>query len=171
MKEIKLDTKIADLLNNYNGMKDILISINPKFKKLNNPILRRTVAKVANIKQAAVVGGMKPIELLNKIRIEVGQEPIVLEDNQNVQVDSDIPKEIKNKSPKIIIDANKLLEQEKNPLAEANKSIKKLQKNDILLIVSDFKPEPLIDEFIKKGLQVYSVQINDKVFNTYIVKS
>ncbi len=68
MKEITLDTKIADLLNNYNGMKDILISINPKFKKLNNPILRRTVAKVANIKQAAVVGGMKPIELLNKIR-------------------------------------------------------------------------------------------------------
>ncbi len=66
-----------------------------------------------------------------------------MEDNQNVQVDSDIPKEIKNKSPKIIIDANKLLEQEKNPLAEANKSIKKLQKNDILLIVSDFKPEPL----------------------------
>ncbi|MFK5882603.1 MAG: hypothetical protein QM482_10380 [Sulfurospirillum sp.] len=35
MKEIALDMTIAELLNNYKGMKDILIEINPKFKKLN----------------------------------------------------------------------------------------------------------------------------------------
>ncbi len=170
MKEITLDTN-TDLLNNYSNMKDILISINPKFKKLNNPILRRTVAKVANIRQAAIVGGMKPIELLNKIRTEIGQKPIISEDNKSIQMHNDIPEYIKDKSPKITIDANELLEQEKNPLAEANKSIKRLQENDILLIVSDFKPEPLIDEFIKKGLQVYSIQVDDKIFNTYIVKN
>ncbi len=73
MKEITLDTKIADLLNDYEGMKDILIDINPKFKKLNNPILRRTVAKVATVKQASIVGGMRPLELLNRLREAVGQ--------------------------------------------------------------------------------------------------
>jgi len=31
MKKITLDTKIADLLNLREDMKDILISINPKF--------------------------------------------------------------------------------------------------------------------------------------------
>ena len=69
MKEIKIDTTIADLLNNYNGMKDTLIGINPKFKKLNNPILRRTLAKLATVKQAAIIGGMKPQDLLNKLRV------------------------------------------------------------------------------------------------------
>jgi len=73
LKEITLDTKIADLLNDYEGMKDILIDINPKFKKLNNPILRRTVAKVATVKQASIVGGMRPLELLNRLREAVGQ--------------------------------------------------------------------------------------------------
>jgi hypothetical protein len=29
MKEITLETKIADLLNGYEGMKDIFIEINP----------------------------------------------------------------------------------------------------------------------------------------------
>jgi hypothetical protein len=81
MKEITLDTKIADLLNNYDGMKEILIDINPKFKKLNNPILRRTIAKVAGVRQAAIVGGMKPMDLLNKLREAVGQEPLVVDDN------------------------------------------------------------------------------------------
>jgi len=79
MKKITLDTKIADLLNLREDMKDILISINPKFKKLNNPILRRTLAKVASIKQAAIVGGMEPIELLNRLREALGQEPVTEE--------------------------------------------------------------------------------------------
>ncbi len=76
MKEITLETKIADLLNDYEGMKDILIKINPKFKKLNNPVLRRTLAKIAGVKQAAVVGGMDPMDLLNQLRKAVGQTPI-----------------------------------------------------------------------------------------------
>jgi len=29
-----------------------------KFKKLNNPVLRRTIAKVASVKQVAIIGGM-----------------------------------------------------------------------------------------------------------------
>jgi len=45
LKEITLDTKIADLLNDYEGMKDILIDINPKFKKLNNPIWEEDCSK------------------------------------------------------------------------------------------------------------------------------
>jgi len=74
--EITMETKIADLLNSRPDMKDILIAINPKFKKLNNPVLRRTLAKLASVKQAAVVGGMDALDLLNQLRVAVGQEPV-----------------------------------------------------------------------------------------------
>jgi TusA-related sulfurtransferase len=167
MKEITLDTKIADLLNNYDGMKEILIDINPKFKKLNNPILRRTIAKVAGVRQAAIVGGMKPMDLLNKLREAVGQEPLTVDDNTQ-EISQERPEWI-DSTPKVTLDANEMLDKELNPLVELHKAIKSLQKGDIVLIKSDFRPEPLIEEYIKKGYEVYSEEINKDEFETYIL--
>ena len=168
MKEIKLDTTIADLLNNYEGMKEILISINPKFKKLNNPILRRTLAKVATIKQAAIIGGMEPIDLLNKLREAVGQEPIEQKVSTKEQDKKEVEPEWFNRDKvEISLDANELLDNEKNPLSEVSKALKRVSKDSIVAIKSDFKPEPLIDEFIKEGKKVYCQKINDDEFITY----
>jgi hypothetical protein len=36
--------------------------------------LRRTVAKIATLKQAAAIGGVKTEELINRLRKEVGQD-------------------------------------------------------------------------------------------------
>jgi len=170
MKEITLDTKIADLLNNYEGMKDILIEINPKFKKLNNPILRRTLAKVAGVKQAAIVGGMEPIDLLNKLRVAVGQEPVNLEVNsKEKEIVSSAPKWIEQKA-KESINANEILDKEQNPLAVANKILKNFENGDILTIKADFQPEPLIEEFEKSGYKVYCQRVDDSEYLTYVQK-
>ncbi|NPA82750.1 MAG: DUF1858 domain-containing protein [Epsilonproteobacteria bacterium] len=168
--EITLDTKIYDLLKEYPFLEDKLIEINPKFKKLKNPILRRTVAKIAGIKQAAIVGGMEPLDLLNKIREAVGQEKLDVEDVK-VEEESlqEIPKWVTNE-PKEIFDAKELLDSGKNPLAEINKSLKNMNEGEVVLLKSDFKPEPLIEEFRKKGYEVYSDKESEKSFLTYIKK-
>ena len=72
------------------------------------------------------------------------------------------------KEPKLTFDANKLLDEEKNPLAEVNKELKKLSSGEIVAITSDFKPEPLIDEFKKKGYEVYCEEESSEKFVTYI---
>ena len=41
-----------------------------------NPVLKRTVAKIATIQQAAANGGVKTEELINRFRKEVGQDSI-----------------------------------------------------------------------------------------------
>ncbi len=74
--EIDLSTKVGELLDAYPKLEEELIRINPKFKKLKNPILRRTVAKIATLAQAAKVGGMDPVELVNLLRKAVGQPPL-----------------------------------------------------------------------------------------------
>ena len=168
MKEITLETKIADLLNNYEGMKDILIKINPKFKKLNNPILRRTVAKVAGVKQAAIVGGMDPYDLLNQLREAVGQPPVT-QKAQTVTEESIAPEWIGN-HVKVTLDANALLDAEKNPLAEVRKALRSLEEGELVSIVSDFKPQPLIDEFAKAGHEVYTQEVAEGEFLTFIRK-
>ena len=171
MREITLETKIADLLNEYDGMKDILIGINPKFKKLNNPVLRRTLGKVAGVKQAAMVGGMDPLDLLNQLRIAVGQPALDTSDEGAREHDSSqeqIPDWI-DTAPSSTINANEILDNDGNPLAEATKILRGLNDGEIMSIVSDFRPEPLIDEY-NKNHEVYCQQIGDKDFVTYIRK-
>jgi len=168
MKEITLQTTIAELLNEYEGMKDILIGINPKFKKLNNPILRRTLAKVATVKQAAFVGGMEPQELLNALRKAVGQS--VLEDVSEVSKEPSSEAPTWYESPKAVFDANQLLAEDKNPLAEVVNTLKKLKSGDIVELHADFWPEPLIEELEKKGFLVHCQKVDEKLFKTYIKK-
>ena len=169
MKEITQDTKIANLLKDYDNMKDILVKINPKFKKLNNPVLRRTLAKVASVRQAAIVGGMDPLDLLNQLREEVGQGSVSIEidstDDENIAT----PEWIDTK-PKENIDAEKLLDKEENPLAITHNILRVLTSGDVVTLTSSFRPEPLIDEFIKAGHEIYCQEVSQDSYTTYIKK-
>ncbi len=173
MKEITLETKIADLLNDYEGMKEILIKINPKFKKLNNPVLRRTLAKVAGVKQAAIVGGMDPMDLLNQLRKAVGQTPIDLNmdetQKKGQEENHDVPQWI-SIPPKQKLNANTLLDEERNPLAELHKALKSIENEEVITIESDFRPEPLIDEMKKANHEVFVEEKKPDHFITYIKK-
>ena len=164
--EITLDTKIHDLLKAYPFLEDELIKINPKFKKLKNPILRRTVARVAAVKQAAIVGGMDPVVLLNRIREAVGQEPldIKVEEAQIEKVPQWITKEADE-----VIDVASLLDSGKNPLAETMKSLQSLPSGAVVVLKSDFKPEPLIDQMRKNGYEVFCQEAGEE-YLTFIKK-
>ncbi|MCZ7650005.1 MAG: DUF1858 domain-containing protein [Thermoanaerobaculia bacterium] len=67
-------TKVLALLEAYPQLEEVLIARVPAFQKLKNPILRRTVARVATLQQAAAVGGVPVAELVNLLRREVGQD-------------------------------------------------------------------------------------------------
>ncbi len=165
--EITMETKIADLLNSRPDMKDILIAINPKFKKLNNPVLRRTLAKLASVKQAAVVGGMDAVDLLNQLRTAVGQEPVESDGVTQVEKEEEGAPEWINQEVKATFDGNAMLDREENPLAEITKAMRQLKEGDVVTLTVDFKPEPLIDQFLERGYGVYTEETEGK-FVTYI---
>ncbi|SFV58717.1 hypothetical protein MNB_SV-8-1331 [hydrothermal vent metagenome] len=169
MKEITLETKIADLLNDYEGMKDILIKINPKFKKLNNPVLRRTLAKIAGVKQAAIVGGMDPVDLLNQLREAVGQAPVDVRTPKG-EVEAEEAPEWILKESKQTLNANEILDEERNPLAELHKALKAIDEGEVITIEADFQPEPLMDEMLKAGHEVFAREVAQDHFITYIKK-
>jgi uncharacterized protein (DUF2249 family) len=169
MKEITLETKIAELLNDYEGMKDILIRINPKFKKLNNPVLKRTLAKIAGVRQAAIVGGMDPMDLLNQLREAVGQAPVDIMISEGEMEAKETPEWIL-KEVKQTLNANEILDEERNPLAELHKVLKTIDEGEVITIEADFQPEPLIDEMLKAGHKVFAREVEENHFITYIKK-
>ena len=66
------ETKIAELLEAYPQLEDVLIQQSPHFKALKNPILRKTVAKVATLERASQMSGIPVRRLVGVLREVVG---------------------------------------------------------------------------------------------------
>ena len=84
--EILPETKVGELLDHYPELEAKLIEIAPPFKKLRNKMLRKTIAKVTTLKQAAKVGNVPLSELVNKLRNEIGQPEIEIDNEKAVVV-------------------------------------------------------------------------------------
>ena len=67
-------TKLSELLDVYPQLEDVLIDIAPTFEKLKNPVLRRTIAGVTTLQQAASMGDIPMEVIINKLRGIVGHE-------------------------------------------------------------------------------------------------
>jgi len=67
-------TKVDELLTRYPFLKDFLIQLDPHFKALDNPLLRKTLGKVATLSKVAMVGGIGLDTLLNEITKEIQKQ-------------------------------------------------------------------------------------------------
>jgi hypothetical protein len=73
MKPITPATKVAELLEQWPDLEPVLVAQAPAFQKLRNPVLRRTIARVATLEQAAGIAGIEPRELVMTLRRAAGQ--------------------------------------------------------------------------------------------------
>jgi DUF438 domain-containing protein len=69
--ELSPKTKVNDIIAHYPFLKDFLISINPEFKMLDNPFMRKTVGRLASLGKAAMIGGMDVKKLLADVAAEI----------------------------------------------------------------------------------------------------
>ena len=72
--EINAKTKIDQLLKQYPFLEDFLITLSPKFKGLKNPIMRKTMGKVASLEMAASISGLKLDNLITSLTAEIEKQ-------------------------------------------------------------------------------------------------
>ena len=61
-------TRIHTLLSTYPHLEQVIIDMNPKYRKLRNPVLRNTIARVATVRLAARIGGIPFTAFLARLR-------------------------------------------------------------------------------------------------------
>jgi DUF438 domain-containing protein len=64
-------TIIGDLVKQYPFIKEFLFNLSPKFSKLKNPILFKTMSSIANLEMISERGGLDTQEIINKIVQEI----------------------------------------------------------------------------------------------------
>ena len=139
-------TKIFDLLEDYPQLEDILIQAAPPFKKLKNPVLRKTITKITTLSQAATIGGLKVEELINKLRTEVGQANVELVGDEGENYVTEKPSWFNESNVAETIDIREMLNAGEQPVHEVMSAIKKLNDTEILKVVAPFVPAPLLDK-------------------------
>lgn len=163
-------TKIYDLLEAYPDLEDSLISAAPQFKKLKNPILRKTIARVTNLSQAAAVGNLKVEELVNILREKAGQSG--LEDLEDDKLSYIHEKPAWHSAASIVhtIDIRDMLNAGEQPVHEVLSAIKNLKNNQILETLAPFLPAPLIDKATGLGYKYWILENGDEEFRVYFSK-
>lgn len=161
-------TKVGDILTAYPELEETLISIAPAFKKLRNPVLRRTVARVTSLAQAARVGNVSVAELVQRLRAAVGQPEFVGETGVTEStVLSEVPSHIDPAKVVETIDARPMIEAGEQPMTLVLKTLNKLEGEALLLLITPFEPAPLRDRARERGFESVSVRRGADVVDTY----
>jgi len=153
---INPSTKVGDLLDAYPGMDEVLIGIAPAFAKLRNPVLRKTVAKVATLEQAARIGGVTVKGLVDRVREAAGQNGPEIPEDRPLQSGEPAPCWHDASKVGMRVDVDTMLEKGIHPLGLVQDAAGKLERGAMIRIESGFRPEPLIEMMKGRGFAVWS---------------
>jgi hypothetical protein len=162
--------KIHDLLESNPELEETLIQAAPQFKKLKNPLLRKTIARVTSLSQAAIIGGVKVEELINTLREAAGQQ---LQDHfteAETNYIFEVPDWFSPGAIRDNMDISDMLNAGEQPVHEVLSALKKLKQGEILEINAPFIPAPLIDKAIGLGYDYWISEVAEDEFLVYFKK-
>ncbi len=165
---ISPESKVGDLLDAFPEAEAALIAIAPKFKALKNPVLRRTVAKIATLEQAARVADMPVNELVRSLRAALGQDGGALEDDGAGPTEGgEAPEWIADRA-KREFDADAMLARGETPVGQVSATLAGMAVGEVLLVRSTFQVAPLIDSMRAKGHEVFTRKVGDEAWEAWV---
>ncbi|MCP4571336.1 MAG: DUF1858 domain-containing protein [bacterium] len=167
--DITPEMKVGELLDAYPELEEELIAVAPPFEKLRNPVLRRTVAKVTSLRQAAQVGGVGIGELITRLRVAAGlDEP--WEEGESASA-TDRPAWLDTVEVTATRDLRPDIEEGEHPLPVVMAAVRGLVVGQAYVIVTPFVPAPMIDRITGEGVQAWTEQAGPEEFRTTFARA
>lgn len=162
------DLKVGALLDAYPELEDVLIEIAPAFRKLRNPVLRRTVARLTSLRQAATVGGVSLGAMIGRLRKAAGQEDVPVDDDPDPAEEPAARPAWLDACEQIeTFDARVEIEGGGHPLPTVMSAIGQLRPGHAFAIVTPFVPAPMIDKVVERGFDAWTEHKGEEHFVTY----
>ena len=148
------ETTVGALLEAYPQVESVLVEMAPAFAKLRNPVVRRTVAKVATLEQAARIGGISLQQMIERLREITGQSGPEL----RARPDAAGSDAAWLTAGRVVeeIDADAMLERGIHPIGRIREAVGALEPGEVVMLRSSFRPQPLIETLRRTGAAVHS---------------
>lgn len=163
---IRLEDRISTVLARGDQMLEVLLAASPVFSHLRNPVMRKTMAKLATVEYAARVAGLDANELLARLNAALTGEVIPTGPARQVkspEADAKIPAAIKNASEDKIIDCDvrEDLRAGKEPFRRIMDAVHSMHDGELLRLRAIFEPAPLYSVLQKQRLTHFTQRIAD----------
>ncbi|MFA9454604.1 MAG: DUF1858 domain-containing protein [Candidatus Aminicenantaceae bacterium] len=165
--EIMPQTKIGALLDRFPQLEPVLTEMAPQFKQLRNPILRKTIARVASLSQAAAMAKVSLTEMINRLRAEAGIQEEFASDLATDAVSAETPAWFSEDRIVKQLDARSMLEAGEHPVQRVLSECRDLKPGDIYELITPFLPAPLIEKAGNLGFTAWTKEEGEGVFKTY----
>lgn len=162
-------TKVAELIEAYPQLETVLIEHVPAFEKLKNPLLRRTVARITTLQQAAAIGGVDVEDLVNRLRREVGQDRFsgaVAE-----AYTTERPGWFAEARVVAELDISGMLAAGEQPVNQVIADLRVLEPGDIYRLIAPFLPAPVVDKATSLGISHWVTQSQEQEFVIYFCQA
>jgi hypothetical protein len=155
------ETRVGPLLDAHPELEDVLIGLSPEFRRLKNPILRRTVARVATLAQVAKVGGLPVPDVVDTLRRALGQDTGHCD--AHVAPDTlEWPAWAEAAAAPSWLDADAVLAAGGTPVGQLAAAAAAAAPGTILGLCAGFYPAPLVDTLRGKGHEVAARQAGER---------
>lgn len=160
-------TKIGELLDNYPELEETLLEMSPAFTKLKNPILRKTIGRIATLQQAAAIGNIPVEKIVNTLRQKAGQENVTELETMSI-METKQPAWFDETRISIRFNATPLINAGEHPMGQVLSRLKELQPGDIFELQTPFLPAPIIEIIREKGYPVWTNKQSEDHFLTFV---
>ncbi|HIP49734.1 MAG TPA: DUF2249 domain-containing protein [Lutibacter sp.] len=165
--QVTRNTKISRILRENKLAVETISSINPHFKKLNNPVLRRVMAPRVTVKDAAKIGKVSINEFLQKLE-NIGFD--VIFEEQTLETSSKTTKTEIEPSQIVVLDVRPTIESGADPFKEIMAGVKEMKESETLKVINVFEPIPLITILKEKGYKSWTNEVSANEYHTFFEK-
>jgi len=152
---------LRDEFNKYLGTLEVVKDITD---------LRKTVAKVATLQQAAAIGNLTVTEIVNTLRSAVGQQLYDDETSGN-EINLSEPDWFEPAKVTVSFDASPIIDNGQNPMQEVFNHLEKLEHGKLFMLTTPFVPAPIIELISKKGYAHYCLKSEQGECRTYFTST
>lgn len=165
MASIRAQDRIASVLARDERMLEVLVASAPAFEKLRNPLLRRTMAALVTVEQAAQVAGLDAAALVARLNEALAEGDTLSPPPPLAQRAPTAPVPVPPRlaatpaSRLVDVDVREELRAGREPFGRIMSAVRRLERGQVLRIRAIFEPAPLYGVLAKKGLAHFTEQI------------
>lgn len=159
--KIKHTTRLGTLLEKYPQLKLKLTALLPAFSDLEQRPLKEKVLQITTVEHLARLTDREVPELIRELKEAAGLNGEEPHAEDKLEFLPDDPDWIQT-PPDQVIDGTGMLTQGKHPLSEVKSSLTGMDEGEILLLTTNFHPQPMIDAMEAAGREVYSRQADER---------
>jgi len=153
---VRASDKVSDVLARDEALVEVFVRQSPHFAKLRNRALRRVMARLVTVEDAAKIAGIAPAGLVGELNAALGIEP---PDGAPLGVAAPAPRVRPadgpmrpDDAPVVEVDVREDLRAGREPFSKIMAAVAGLGPGDVLRLRATFEPAPLYAVLGKRGL-------------------